>query len=180
MNASKTKKGILRLTQTALLLALLVGWQALSRGLGNQYITGCGVNFILAISTLLCSFPTGLCVGAISPVLAMLFGVAPPFWILVPFISLGNIVYVAAWAILTRLFTERALMRSVAVVIAAVAKFGTLYLGVHVIIVNVIGTKLPPPVLAAFSFTQLITALIGGTLAFTTFPLLKKALRTNP
>lgn len=67
----------------------------------------------------------------------------------------------------------------VATIIGAVAKFGVLYLSIVQFVVPVL-LKMPAPkaamVSGAFSFPQLITALIGGGLSILVVPVLSKAL----
>jgi len=185
----KINKHILWITQTALLVALLVGWQAVSRNIPGTLVTGMGVNFILVIATVVCSLPTGISVAVISPIMAQLAGISPPFPILVPILAAGNIVFVFVWYFIgcrvcthlsgsagTVSFKKVSICRIIALVISAIAKFGVIYFGVTVIAVGLIGSELPPPVLAAFGVRQLFTALMGGGLAFLTIPAFNKAL----
>jgi hypothetical protein len=171
----KINKHVLWITQSALLIAVLVAWQAVSRAIPGTLVTGMGVNFILIIATVVCSLKTGICVAAISPIMAQLFGIAPPFPILVPILALGNIVLVLAWYFLAKR-EPAAVTRIIAIVIGAAAKFGIIYLGVNLIVIALLETQLPPPVLAAFGIRQLFTAGIGGALAYVVIPLLNKAL----
>ena len=66
------------ITETAVLLALLVALQAITKPLG-QLVTGSCVNAILAIAALVGGMSCGLTVALISPVFAFLFGIAPNF-----------------------------------------------------------------------------------------------------
>jgi len=164
MKNINTNKTILWITQSAVLIALLVSWQAVSRAIPGTLVTGTGVNFILIIATMTCSLKTGLTVASVSPIMAMLFAVMPPFWILVPFIAAGNIVLVLIWHFIGKR-KPLALGRVVALVTAAAAKFAVLYVGVNVLVAGVFGVGLPAPVLTAFSVSQLFTALGGGAAA---------------
>lgn len=47
------RKKILWITETAMLLALLVALQGITAGLGNQFITGSCVNLVLAVAALM-------------------------------------------------------------------------------------------------------------------------------
>ncbi|MCL1903877.1 MAG: hypothetical protein FWF94_05630 [Oscillospiraceae bacterium] len=171
----KNHKKILWVTQSALFIALLVAWQWFSRILfpATTLVTGSGVNFILIIAATVCSFRTGLCVAAISPFMAALLNITPN-WILVPFLILGNIALVTVWSL-----TERKelkgysvlAVRIIALVTAAVIKFGVLYTGVVKIAVELFEI-LPAPMVIPFSFPQLFTAIIGGGLALIIIPVL--------
>jgi len=175
-------KTILWITQSAVLIALLVSWQAISKAIPGTLVTGTGVNFILIIATIVCSWKTGLTVAAVSPVMAMLFGVMPPFWILVPFIAMGNIVLVLIWHFIVGIRKHKPLLGGfviLAVITSSAAKFAVLFVGVNVLIAGVMGVNLPPPVLTAFSVSQLFTALGGGVLAGTALalPVLKNEMK---
>lgn len=83
------KNRVLRITRTAVLIALLVVLQAALMPLNNSLITGSIVNLVLIISVMTCGLSSGLCVAAVSPVIARLFGIGP-LWSLIPFIAAGN------------------------------------------------------------------------------------------
>ena len=177
-------KKILWITQTAVLLALLVTLQALTKGFG-QLVTGSCVNAILAISVLVGGLGCGLTVALISPVLAFLLGIAPQI-LTVPAIMVGNTVYVVLLHVICGK-KLRVVNRVIAWVVAAAAKFAALYAIVVGLICGVLADSLmaagtlKEPMLkalpATFSWPQLITALIGGAVALLIVPVLKKALK---
>ena len=70
-------KKIRWITETAVMLALLVCLQALTKPMG-QLVTGSCVNAVLAVSALVGGLSCGLVVALCSPVLAFLLGIAPP------------------------------------------------------------------------------------------------------
>jgi thiamine transporter ThiT len=70
-------KKIRWITETAVMLALLVSLQAITKPLG-QLVTGSCVNAVLAITVLVAGLYSGITVAIISPVLAYLLGIAPP------------------------------------------------------------------------------------------------------
>ena len=172
------------ITQTAVMLALLITLQALTKSLG-QLVTGSCVNAVLAISVLLGGVACGVTVAVISPVLAFLLGIAPQV-LTVPAIMAGNTVFVL---VLYFVAGKRSILwRSIIGWIgAAIAKFITLYALVAGLICGVLADSLlaagllKPPMLqalsATFSWPQLFTALIGGGVALLIVPLLKKALK---
>lgn len=174
-------RNIRYLTQTALLLAVLIVLQAATKGFG-QLVTGSSVNAVLAIAALLVGLGSGLMIALISPVLAFLLGIAPQA-VTVPAIMAGNAVYVLVlWA----LVKGSPLRRIGGLVLASAAKFAVLYLLVARLICGLLsaplleGGMLKEPMLkllpAMFSWPQLLTALIGGSIALLLVPALKKAL----
>ena len=160
------------ITETAVMLALLVALQALTKGFG-QFVTGSCVNAVLAVTVLTAGLGSGIVVAVLSPVLAYLLGIAPQILVL-PAIMVGNTVFV----VLLRLIA--------AWLIAALGKFAVLYL----IVVKVVCGVMAPSLLAAgtlkepmmkalpatFSWPQLVTALIGGGIALLIVPVIRKAL----
>ena len=76
------------ITETAVMLALLVALQALTKPLG-QLVTGSCVNAVLAVSVLLAGLSSGIIVALASPVLAFLLGIAPQL-VTVPAIMVGR------------------------------------------------------------------------------------------
>lgn len=179
-----TKK-IRWITETAILLALLVTLQALTKGFG-QLVTGSCVNAILAVAALIGGLGCGLTVALISPILAFALGIAPQI-LTVPAIMAGNAVFVALLHFLSDRSGKKVIRQILAWLSAAVAKFAVLYAIVVGLICGVLSDALlsagtlKPPMLqalpATFSWPQLITALIGGAVALVIVPILRKALR---
>lgn len=170
------------ITETAVMLALLIALQVLTKPMG-QLVTGSFVNAVLAVTVLIAGLPSGITVAVISPILAYLMGIAPQI-LTVPAIMAGNTVFV----IILHFIAGKGLVRQlVAWIVAAVAKFATLYTIVVWLICGVLADQLlangamKPPMLkalpATFSWPQLFTALIGGGIALLIVPVLRKALR---
>lgn len=178
-------KKIRWITETALMLALLVSLQAITKPLG-QIVTGSCVNAILAVSCLVGGLSSGLTVALISPVLAFLLGIAPQI-LTVPAIMAGNCVYVWMLHLLADKTGTAPVKQVVAWVAAAAAKFSTLYILVAQLICGILAESLiasgvmKPPMVQAlpvtFGLPQLITALIGGAVALLIVPVLRKALK---
>ena len=174
------RKKILWITETAVMLALLVVLQAVTKPLGQQLLTGSCVNLVLAITVLVSGIYSGVTVALISPVMAWYLDIAPmPF--AVPVIMLGNLIFVAAlWALERR---GSILSRILAWLTGSAAKFALMFCLNTWLICGVLATSLalkPPQITALtamFSWTQLFTALIGGGLALLIMPTLRKALR---
>ena len=189
------KNKIRWITETAVMLALLICLQWVGSfvpdQMNKQLITGSLVNCVLAVTVLVAGMGSGITVALISPICAFLFGIAPNFVTVAP-IMVGNVCYV----VLLRLIIGKSLKpvwkQPVALVSAAVVKFGVLYLLVVRLICGIasnalLGKKigevvvLAPPMLkmlpTMFAWPQLATALIGGTLALLVVPVIRKALK---
>ena len=175
MNSKLDVRG---LACAAVFTALLIASQAATAPLGNTIITGSLVNAILAITAVVCAARYSIAVAVVSPFLAMLFGIGPARWELIPFIALGNAVLVLAWYFVTRHKSYNLVRFMIAAAIAAVLKFVVLYVGVTKIAVPFI-LALPAPaaatISAMFSVPQLITASIGGAIAVVASPLILRA-----
>ena len=177
-------KKIRWITETAVLLALLVTLQALTKPMG-QLVTGSCVNAVLAVSALVGGLSCGLVVALCSPVLAFLLGIAPQI-LTVPAIMIGNTVFVVLLSLLADKTGKKLVKQAIAWVVAAFAKFAALYAVVVWLICGLLSQSLidagvmKPPMVqalpATFSWPQLITALIGGAVALLIMPVLRKAL----
>jgi len=183
----KTKKQILWITQTALLLSLTVATQYyLTTALGgaanpvSQLVVGSLVNLFLVISALACGFWSGFSIGSVAPLIAFSLGRLPHIWLL-PFIALGNtaIVFVF-WIVCNKniLGPKFTLNWAVASIAGALLKFGVLWLGVTQIVLKLIlhDTLAPKQIeMLAFTFSapQLTTALTGCVLAYAIYPVIK-------
>ena len=177
-------KKIRWITETAVMLALLVCLQALTKPMG-QLVTGSCVNTVLAVAALVGGLNCGLVVALCSPVLAYLLGIAPQI-LTVPAIMVGNTVFVVLLSWLADKTGKNIVRQVIAWVAAAAAKFAALYAIVVWVICGVLSESLlaagtlKAPMLkalpATFSWPQLITALIGGAVALIITPVLRKAL----
>lgn len=180
MNMNKKVRWI---AETAVMLALLVALQALTKGFG-QLVTGSCVNAVLAVTALVAGLGSGIVVAIVSPVLAYLLGIAPQI-LTVPAIMAGNTVFVVVLRLIAA-GSKKPGRQIAAWLAAAAAKFALLYL----IVVKLICGVMAPSLLAAgtlkepmlkalpatFSWPQLVTALIGGGIALLIVPVLRKAL----
>lgn len=178
-------KRIRWITETAVMLALLVALQAITKPLG-QLVTGSFVNAVLAVTVLVAGLYSGIVVAFVSPVLAYLLGIAPQI-LTVPAIMVGNGVFVALLYFMAGNHRKKMHRQIMAWITAAVAKFAVLYAIVGGLICGVFAEDLldsgmlKAPMLkalpATFSWPQLFTALIGGGVALLIVPVLRKALR---
>lgn len=175
---------ILWITETAVMLSLLVALQAATKPLG-QLVTGSFVNAVLAVTVLVAGLSSGLTVAVISPILAYLLGIAPQP-LTVPAIMVGNAVFVVLLHFISGSSSKKILRQLIAWLSAATAKFAALYFIVVWLFCGVFADTLlasgalKEPMLkmlpAMFSWPQLFTALVGGAVALIISPMLRKAL----
>ncbi len=172
------KKRTLWITQTAVFLALLIVIQAVTASFGSTLITGSMVNLILIVSLIIGGLSCGLTVALLSPIMAFILSIGPPFWQIILFIALGNSILVATWYLIAGKQAEINVFASLfAAIMAALLKFGFLYVSVVKFVIPIL-LQLPATkatvVGAAFAYPQLLTALIGGLLATLLLPTLKQ------
>ena len=188
------KKSIRWITETAVLLALLVCLQWVGSMIPNQLVkqlvTGTMVNCVLAVAALYAGYGSSITIAVVSPVFSFLLGIAPQIITVLPIMA-GNVCYV----VLLRLIygnTGRPFWKQpVALAAAATGKFLVLYVLVVKVICGVaagdlLGQKLGNKMLLAepmlkmlpvmFSWPQLVTAVSGGIIALAITPVLRKAL----
>lgn len=174
------KNKILWITRTAVMMALLVTLQWATSGL-SQFVTGSCVNAVLAVATLTAGLWSGVAVALLSPFCAFLLGIGPKLIQMVPAIALGNVVLVCLVAWLLRGEALVWWRKVLGIAISAAAKFIVLYLAVVQVIIPILGSQLAQKQVqtftAMFSWPQLVTALIGTTLAVLIAPTIRKAMR---
>ena len=178
------KKKTLWLVQTAMMLALLIVMQTLTKPAG-QLVTGTLVNTVLGISAMYLGVGSGITVALVSPVVAFLLGIAPQM-LTVPAIMAGNLVLVLILGLWQR-NSGNILVDILCCVCAAAAKFAVLYTLVvwgicHILADGLMEAGLlKAPMLkvlpATFTWPQLITALLGSAIALCITRLLQEALR---
>lgn len=173
-------KKILWITRTAVFIAVLIVWQYITSFWSNTFLTGTGVNLLLILAVMSGGPASGSTVAVLSPVFARFFGIGP-LWSLIPFIAMGNLTLVLLWHVLgSRRSGIRRANYLLAAVLAAVAKFLVLYIGVVRIAVPFLlhlQEKQAAAISAMFSLPQLITAVAGGVLAVFILPVCLKAVK---
>jgi len=171
------KSKTLRITSTAVLIALLIAAQAATASL-SQYVTGSLVNLILITAVMTTGLASGITVAVTSPLFAKLLNIGP-LWTIIPFIIAGNAALVLVWHIIGgRKFANAHIARVIALAAAAVCKFAVLYVGIVKIAIPFM-LNLPEKQAAVtsgmFSFPQLVTASTGGVLALAVLPAVQLA-----
>ena len=164
------------IAETAVMIALLVALQWATKPLG-QFVTGSCVNLVLGVSTLVGGVWCGAVVAIASPFCAFLVGVGPAKLLIVPFIAVGNVVLVLLLHFIAG-GKPLSLRSYLAVAAAAVCKFAALFLLVTKVAIPALGLPeaAAATLSASFSWPQLVTAAIGGVIAVTIAPVIRKAL----
>ncbi len=167
------------ITRTAVLIALLITLQwatSFTQAFAGQYITGSLVNCVLAVAALFGGICSGVIVALISPFCAFALGIGPKLIQIVPCIALANATFVALLYWLNR----KPKCTICSLVVAALGKFIVLFVAVVKVVIPILADALKPAQIATFttmfSWPQLVTAAIGGGLAFLILPILKKAI----
>lgn len=182
MNKSK----VMVLTQTALMLAVLISWQFLSKSFG-QLVTGSGVNLILLVSVFVVGLTGGLVVAGISPFVAFAFGIGPVFIQVVFFVAVGNMLLVGLANLICRKHIFKTTLKDigmniVGLGIGSLAKFGFFYVGLVSFALPLIPNIKAPQIQAltlVFTWPQLITAFVGSVLAVIALPIIGKSLKID-
>ena len=153
------------IAETAVMIALLVALQWATKALG-QFVTGSCVNLVLGVSTLVGGVWCGAVVALVSPFCAFLVGVGPAKLAIVPFIAVGNLVLVL---VLHFIAGGKPLGLRSYLAVAAAARVAIPALNLPEAAASAMS--------ASFSWPQLVTAAIGGVIAVTIAPAIRKALK---
>lgn len=169
-------KGVQNLVRSGLLLAIAVVIIFAGKNIPtvNQFFVGPGVNAVLLLTACISGTFYGVGVGILTPVVALLVGQLPsalgPF---VPFIMIGNAIYVLLFGLLKDKFK---LGKYIGLLLGSVFKFLFLYLSA-LKLVELFSLNIPKPLLSKLAVMmgvpQLITALIGGIIAIAIIEILK-------
>lgn len=176
MNVQKETRN---LVLSALFLAIAVIIQLLGKSIPqvSQFLVGPVVNAVIILTTYFAGHKYGILVGALTPLLAYATNVlAPAMLPFVPFIAIGNIIYVITFSVLKKLKNGEI----IGVVAGSVLKYLFLFYSATKLI-DIIAPGMKEPVKAklaiAMGTPQLVTALIGGGAAIILYQLLKKRVK---
>jgi hypothetical protein len=152
-------------------LVALMGTGLLVTNLGMpQWITGPLVNALLILAVLWGGVSQAIFVGMVTPLGAALSGTLPlPLLVMIPFIALGNAAFVSTFS---SLYGKN---RWLALAVSAVVKAGLLYVAVSVLVARPLSLVIagqpqsivmPGSIVNMMGWTQVLTALAGGLIAF--------------
>ncbi len=177
-------KKLMLLTRTAVMLACVIVFQWLGKLLGDAIFPGVGstilvgslVNLVLYVTTIFCGVIGAVCVGLLTPVMALVIGQLA-FPILIPFVGLGNVILVLAfWAIAKYVKIPDLACKSLGVVGGSLLKF--LYMGFALVaLLPVLGfnEKQVAMMSVNYGWVQLVAAIIGGIIFYGVYKGLQKA-----
>ena len=143
-----------------------------------QIFTGPFINAMLILTTLIVNPIGGIILGCITPVIALLRGQLPSVLApIIPFIMIGNGLFVLVFSYLRKKTSAKknnpVLMRfGLSLFVAAFIKFSVLALAARLILPVFLGLNLPDKFIAAMTFPQLLTAIIGGIFAYCFYEIL--------
>lgn len=167
------------ITKTGVMLAILIVLQFVTKPFG-QIITGSCVNYVLVISALILGLGSAALIAFISPFLAFFLGIGPAFLPIVPGIAIGNLVLVIVVYFVSSKGRQKndIVKNEIGVIIGAFDKLLILYILVVKILIPLIGLpdEKASVISAMFTWPQLITALVGGTVAVIAAKPIKNAL----
>lgn len=184
----KNKKAIW-ITQTAMLIALIVLSQLLSRVIPpitvgpfklNQIVTGSLVNMVLITGAYISGFSSAGTAALVSPILAAVVGIIPGnLPQMIPVVMVGNLVIVFITWLCFRASNglgkgSAAILSFVGVAAGAALKMLAMWASVEKIVVPVlhIAPKLEKVLVGTVSISQLVTGIAGGILALLIMPAL--------
>lgn len=164
-----------RLTRLVLLIAITLILEMI--GLPQPF-TGPLVNLMLVLTTLITGVSGGIALGAITPLIALLRGqLPPPLAPFVPFILVGNGLYVLLFALLYGAgqgLPLRSWRAWLGILTGSAVKFVWLFTAARLLVPLLFTRALPPPLVAAMALPQLFTAMAGGSAALLFHALLVK------
>ncbi len=169
------------ITRTALLLAIAIVVQLMGKFMGpqNNFIVGPVVNAVLLIATEITGVFSGIFISIVAPLVSAFTNksaIAPVILSFSPFIIGGNIILVLCYALFKKRDNLSARIGGVA--LGAVAKFAFLYASISIFVeLMKINAKIAISLIALFSWPQLITAIVGGIIALSIIPALKRTVK---
>lgn len=149
--------------QTLMLVTLaILAPVAFAHAPQNQLITGTIVNALLFYGAWRLGLLNALLIAIIPSTVALVQGILPaPFALMIPYIIAANCLLVVVFSAL-----KNSLM--IGIVTASIFKFSLLFL-----VAGLFASKIGTGVLAMFQWTQLLTSLLGGLVAFSVIKLKK-------
>lgn len=158
-------KTLLKSSQFAFVLVLIL----FAPLIGNQFVTGTIVNASLLTSVVIFGFPGALLLCFIPSIVSLLAGLLP--WVMapmIPFIIMGNVLLV--WVF--DLFRRKKFF--LGVVPGALLKFSFLFFTSNYLMHFFVKEAVASKIAVMMSWPQLVTALLGGLVAYLIINKIKK------
>lgn len=160
----------------AMLLAIAIVMQIIGRNIPqiNQFLVGPVVNAVLLLTTIYCGAKWGVLTGILTPLMAYLVGqLLPPMAPFIPFIMIGNIIYVIVFALLRK----HTYGDYIGVFLGSLVKYLFLFFSANKIIhwINLgIAPKVAEKLAIMMGVPQFITGIVGGAIALAIYVMLSK------
>lgn len=143
------------------LFVLFLGISIFVPFLKQQFITGPFINAVLFVATAVLGIGAGILIGFLPSLVSAFSGLLPlPLLPMIPYIIISNVILVLIFGALRK----KSFLK--AVLTASFVKFLFLYLSSYFIVNFFIGRGLSSQIITMMSWPQLITALIGGIMAY--------------
>jgi hypothetical protein len=168
MELTKTllnRESLLKISQFSIFLTVMI----IAPMIGNQFITGSIVNSLLLISTMSLGLSSAILLSFLPSAISLSLGFLP--WVMapmVPFIVLGNILFVYAFNYL------RKHNYWLGAISGSFLKFALLFFASNVVISLFIKQAVASKIAVMMSWPQLITALLGSMIAFLAWKIMNK------
>lgn len=173
----ENNKGIQNLIRSGLFLAIAIVFQLIGKNFPqvSQLLVGPAVNSVLLLTTYVCGTNYGIATAALTPILALLLGQFPALLAaFIPFIMIGNVIYVLAFGVLKN---KTRVGEYIGVVAGSLLKFLFLYFSASKLVL-LLGLAIPqkalPKLATMMGIPQLITAFFGGVIAIIITEILKR------
>jgi len=155
------KLSTLSIPKEIVLTAGLVGAAVIAPLFGQQLVTGTIVNAALFLAVILAGFRAAALVAIIPSLIALAVGTLPaPMAAMVPYIMASNIALAGIFSLLRK--TNYWLAASVAIL----AKFAILVLAAVAVLTAIAHGSIALALASMMGWPQLITAILGSTLAY--------------
>jgi hypothetical protein len=155
-----------RITRTGILLALtlVIQWVRMP-----QLFTGTAINAMLIITTCIVGVWEAVCIGCITPIVALMVGIIkPPLAPVIPFIIGSNAILVLLFHGIKKKNTY------IAMITAAFIKFIFLFVATRWVLTTILPKPILQKVAITFGMIQFFTALAGGIIALVIVPFIQK------
>lgn len=169
MSLNKTLALDRKVVMTLAEFAALLGLAAFLPLFHQQWLTGPMVNAILFIAVVLIGLKNAMLLALLPSPIALSAGLLPPLLApMIPFIMISNVIMVIAFD----RFWQKDFWSGV--VVGSVLKFLFLWSTSTMVINLVVKKELAPAIANMMSWPQLVTALIGGLIAYIFLKSIKK------
>lgn len=171
------------------MLACVVVFQWLGKMLGDAVFPGVGstilvgslVNLVLYVTTIFCGVIGAVCVGLLTPVMALVIGQLA-FPVLIPFVGLGNVILVLVfWSLTKYVKLPDLAIKTIGVVSGSLLKFVYMAFALTALLPLLLPADTPAKQLAMMSlmynWPQLVAAVIGGIIFYGVYKGLKNVVK---